>query len=187
MLPLMNAIRLTWMGLHAIMGWYMDSPALIRFREHPGCSTDVLLQHNVSVATSISPAPLSQEEQAFEPLANLIADVSSFPDGTSMLKIVQSLISMLPKPQSETLDCQPFDGWYLVSNWCDDHVCLNDSRKPNFRGATTLEEIPNGTLLYIMEIFDYKGLHNSPDQWGYTVYNGHEGYVPMNLLQRLLY
>ena len=90
-------------------------------------------------------------------------------------------------PVSKVPECRPHDGWYLVANWCDDHVYLNDARKANFRGATTLETIPNGTLLYITEIFEYKGMHNSPDQWGYTVYNGHEGYVPMNLIQRVLF
>ena len=63
---------------------------------------------------------------------------------------------------------------------------MNDKPIPSYDGSTVLADIPNGTVLKVSGAAYYKGLHCSTGQWGKTSYHGHEGYVPLNLMVRLL-
>ena len=73
-----------------------------------------------------------------------------------------------------------------MANWTDKYICMNDRPMASYDGSRTLADIPNGTILYITEVPDYRGIHCSPGQWGKTEYEGQTGYVPINMTVKLL-
>ena len=99
--------------------------------------------------------------------------------GENALWLQQSQ-SYSPAPAAEG------DGWYAVANWTDEYICMNDRPMASYDGSHTLADIPNGTILYITEAPNYKGLHWSAGQWGHTEYGGQTGYVPLNMTVKLL-
>lgn len=44
---------------------------------------------------------------------------------------------------------QTSDGWYVVANWTDEIIAMNDAPFPDYDGSSTLMYIPNGTVLYV--------------------------------------
>jgi len=76
-------------------------------------------------------------------------------------------------------------GWYVVANFSDPLIALNDQPGATYKGTTMLTAVPNGAVLWISSATGYNGLRNSPGCWGETSYNGQRGFVPMNLLVKL--
>lgn len=78
-----------------------------------------------------------------------------------------------------------YAGWYVVANWTDPCVALNDTARATYRGAVLMDQVMNGTPIYVFMASGYEGLNKSSGCWGYTYYHGKFGYVPMTYLIRL--
>ena len=76
-------------------------------------------------------------------------------------------------------------GWYVVANWLDMDILINDAPKPSYEGANPLGTIANGTLVYILNAQGYRGLHASSGVWGRIWWKGAIAWIPMNLLVRI--
>ena len=91
----------------------------------------------------------------------------------------------LPTPEERAAYGDVGAGWYVVSNWQDFCVNVNDSPRATYDGARELGTVPNGTLLYVLSAPGYRGLHVSGGVWGRIKWNGSVAWVPMNLLMRV--
>lgn len=185
------AVRITWLGLHAIYGDEMSHNSALRSLRASMDAAPSRLWQRAHTAYTGKPEKWRAPTEAIIPETGM-AELSDGEDQepacslsavTPLLQEIRQTVMRQPLPRGQ--EHQAHDGWYVVANWTDPHIALNDMPKPTYNGATALSAIPNGTVLYVINISDYNGLHNSSGIWGYTGYRGYEGYVPMNLLVRI--
>ena len=100
-------------------------------------------------------------------------------------QIVEVAQQTLPKTEIRTEYNGTGAGWYVVANWQDFCVNVNDEPRATYDGAHELGTIPNGTLVYVLSAPGYRGLHVSGGVWGRVLWKGGIAWVPMNLLIRV--
>ncbi len=190
------AVRITWLGLHTIYGDQMTENITLRqLRTSKAATPEQLWRH---AHNALRGDPLHWEAptdaiipDTFVPSAEQNVDIPKpsatvthdFPDMEPFLHDCKRQANQLILPHGNQYTAH--DGWYVVANWTDPHIYLNDKPAATYNGARFLSAVPNGAVIYVIDIKEYNGLHNTPAVWGYTRYFGVEGYVPMNLLVRL--
>ena len=160
-LTLQAAFRVTMLGLHALYGDRMfESAALKKLRLSHLCHVDRLWKQIINLYPRLNEEPdcslalTAQRRKTFEPVPKLpVTDPS---------KIIQLFESALP-PSDILATADPSScGWYVVANWLDFQISVNDSPMPTYDGAMQLTEINNGTIIYVLSAPGYKVLHVSP-------------------------
>ncbi|MBQ8161415.1 MAG: hypothetical protein IJ083_11815 [Clostridia bacterium] len=177
------AFRIALLGLHALYGDRMaESPALGKLRLCRFCSPKLLMEavrdviprtrvHRMSLTQMTREKSREQEAQApsLQPLESLRS----------------AAVSALPEEEKVQEHMGQGCGWYVVANWMDDCIAVNDAPHATYDGANMVDTMSNGTLVYVMAAEGYRGLHVSPAVWGKVMVKGRLAYVPMNLLVKV--
>lgn len=169
-------LRLAWLGMYAVFGRSMSDPALVSLQSEPACSVEVLWGRRLVDGGLVQHPPQREAGRTY---------ADTFPDMGTVWQELSDYLDSVPCPMSADPASRPSDGWYVVANWTDEGICLNDAPAPDYRGARMLTFIPNGSVLYVTMAAGYDGLHKSPGVWGYTAFQSFRGFIPMNLLVRL--
>lgn len=182
---LQAVFRFTMLGLHAVYGSQMlSSPALTILRSCTLCDPKLLWQAARSTAPGLrereySSVPSSGAERKGTAPGETALDQQLVESVTlSAQAALAQASSRLPCPGENA-------GWYVVANWMDTCVNLNDQPCSTYDGAQELGTVPNGQLLFVLSAPGYRGLHDNPGVWGQVLYQNQMGYVPMNLMVRL--
>lgn len=184
------ALRLTWLGLYAVYGTEMDSLSLRKYRRDLAFSEEVLWRRvaystgGAAEAEEAMPPPSASDAEV-EALAQALWSAEANQSADARAGLLVSTVNRLASPAVSELPAE-YAGWYAVANWTDVCIALNNTPGATYDGARLLDTIPNGALIYIIGATGYGGLHNSPRCWGCTEWRGVRGYVPMNLLVRLV-
>ena len=178
------AVRLAWLGLHAIFGEHMWQ-SLKELRADRACSNERLWRAYLLIEGIGEQAA---SELPVAPTVTLAFDPREIPGEDVLDKAAMELAAILIAPPPVPPDAAYLSrcaGWYAVANWTDPHVALNDTPRPTYSGARLLTIVPNGTPVYIVMASDYRGLNLSAGNWGLTRWNGIWGYVPMTYMMKL--
>jgi len=179
-LTFLAALRLTLLGMHSIYGDRAhESSALAKLRQSNVCNVNDAWE--MAEMRKFNPeygaphfekpaepgdAPSIEKERSFLSASAIDRVYEALPTDTSFIKGGSA------------------NGWYVVANWTDECVSLNDKPWATYVGAKELAQIKNGTLLYVSAA-EYHGIHCSPSLWGYTQYKGIIGCVPLNLMVKI--
>ncbi|MBE5807616.1 MAG: hypothetical protein E7317_04675 [Clostridiales bacterium] len=183
------ALRIAMLGLHALYGDRMTrSPALQRLRVCRFCDPDTLWEAVLTMAPRMEGYGFSfiraAEQRQRYGLADPHPSVERS-DADLIGEIAELAERALPTPEERAAYGDVGAGWYVVANWQDFCVNVNDSPRATYDGARELGTVPNGTLLYVLSAPGYRGLHVSGGVWGRIKWNGSVAWVPMNLLMRV--
>lgn len=182
---LQAAFRFSMLGLHAIYGDRMlDSEALIRLRTCRFCDPGILW-------TAVSSIVPRANQYGFRPVAAAVkkdGDVKEdsqageleVGDPVTYLRLFGE--EALPPAEIRARYHDAGTGWYVVANWLDVDIVVNDAPKASYEGSTSLGTIANGTLIYVLSAQGYRGLHASSGVWGRVWWGGEIAWVPMNTL-----
>lgn len=175
------ALRLAMLGLLALYGDRMNtSPALQKLQLSRSFAIDVLWQIALERSPKLNGPDMSLSRAAARQEA---AEGCPHPMGTE--ELVQYLQQSLPfLPEDEDTDPETA-GWYVVANWLDLDISVNDKPWPSYDGAVSLGDLRNGTLVYVLEAPGYKGLHVSQNVWGRIRWHDGYAWIPMNLMVRI--
>ncbi len=180
-------LRFALLAFHAVYGDQMlTSPALARLRSCRYCDPEIFWKATLEATPRM-------KENGFSFLravrANQQAEkepARSGTDSTDLLKWMNALAhSALPSAKVLEEHTGPNAGWYVVANWLDICVNVNDTPYATYDGAKELGTVPNGTLLYVLSAPGYQGLHVSFGVWGKIIWKNTIAWVPMNLLVRI--
>ena len=187
-LHLQAALRLTMLGLHATYGDRMtESSALKRLRSSRLCNPDTLWAKAMTLAPrldagSFSPR-LAAKQRAIEAKAETPGQGQS---GDALVEEIADLAAAALPPEDLRRSASAENaGFYVVSNWLDFSISVNDSPRSTYQGAKELGSLPNGRLVYVQYAPGYQGLRVSPGVWGKISWRGGTAWIPMNLLTRL--
>ena len=182
-----SVLRFTMLAFHAIYGDRMvSSPALSRIRSCHLWEPECFWQATLSTAPRI-------RENGFSFLRAVKA-LKETPDaeqtGCGKDRDPVEAISALAREALGSIPSQPGlpgeqAGLYVVANWMDMCVNVNDAPRSTYEGAGELGTLPNGTLLYVLSAPGYQGLHVSSGVWGKIIWHEGTAWVPMNLLIHL--
>ena len=184
-LSALAALRLSMLGLHALYGDRMiQSSALRRLRACRFSDPDTLWEAVRTVAPRVD-----EYGFGFKRAASLRQRQSAPPRDPGDSALIDEVAAMarraLPPSAAREAHTDEGAGWYVVANWLDFCVNVNDRPRATYDGAREMGTIANGTLLYVLSAPGYKGLHVSGGVWGKIVWQGREAWVPMNLLIKL--
>ena len=185
---LLSAFRFSMLGLHALYGDRMHaSTALARLRVCRFCDADMLWAAVSSIAPRVTRYGFSLHS-ALESDGRNKADEGSpaSPSGSDPISQLTALAEdALPPPDVLRQYQDAGSGWYVVANWLDIDILINDAPKPTYEGARAYGTLANGTLVYVLSGEGYKGLHASNGVWGRIWWQGIVAWIPMNLLVRI--
>lgn len=187
-LYLQAMFRFSMLGLHAIYGDLMlESEALKNLRETRLFDPDTLWDSALEFVPRLRQNGFSFAKAAVKRLEReepQPPDISA--DDTALLeRITETARKALPSVPLREEHADANAGWYVVANWMDFCVNVNDSPRSTYVGARELDTVPNGTLLYVLSAPGYRGLHVSSGVWGKILWQGSIAWVPMNLLIRV--
>ncbi len=187
-LVLLALLRISLLGIHAIYGDMMtESPALRQLRACRLNDPDTLWETVLTVVPRLKDGVFSFIRAAEMRRRDAeTARMEPLPDDAALLDGVAALArGTLPPKETRQEHEGPNAGWYVVANWMDFCVNVNDSPRATYDSARELDTMPNGTLVYVLSAPGYQGLHVSPGVWGKIVWRGEIAWIPMNLLIRL--
>ena len=189
-LYLQAAFRFTMLGLHAIYGDRMvASAALDRLRTSRLCDPNTLWDMALIEAPRIHSGGYSPRDVATKRNAGKKAEPSGpAKNGKALVRaLTAAATAALPPEDVDWVDPAENAGLYVVSNWLDFSISVNDSPRSTYAGAKELGCLYNGTLVYVLHAPGYQGLRVSPNVWGMIVWHGGRAWIPMNLLTRIDY
>ena len=185
---LQAAFRFTMLGLHALYGDRMtESQALIRLRTCRFCEPDMLWEAMVAIVPKVNQYGFSVllTAEALRKEARKDAQ-GTFQDESNPIRQLTSLAAeTLPSDEVCARYHDEGTGWYVVANWLDFEIVINDTPRPTYEGASALGTVANGTLVYVLSAQGYQGLHVSSGVWGRVWWHGAIAWIPMNLLVRI--
>ena len=172
------AVRLSWLGLHAIFGAHMR-PALKELRADRACGTEALWRAYLLIEGIVEQAPELPEAST----VTLTFEPRDLPEGApdAAAKELAAILIAPPPVPPDAAYLSRFAGWYVVANWTDPHVALNDTPRPTYSGAQLQTTVPNGTPIYIVMASDYRGLNRSAGNWGPDEMERHLGLCPHDI------
>ena len=181
------AFRIAMLGIHAVYGDLMNvSPALQRLRTCSFCNPDTLMEAVLAISPRFKKYGFSFKQAARLRQSDESTEPEQFKEDAELLSEIQTAAERaLPSREIRAAQAGVNAGWYVVSDWMDFEVSVNDVPKPTYHGAKQLGTIPNGTILYVLEAPGYQGLHISAGVWGKIVWEDAVAWVPMNLLVKL--
>ena len=187
-LHLQAAFRLTMLGLHAIYGDRMvESEALDRLRASRLCDPDTLWAMALTEAPRIQDGGYSPRALALKRDSEKESDSPGQPiDGEALVEALSAAAhAALPSEDENRAYAGDNAGLYVVSNWLDFSISVNDTPRSTYVGAKELGCLYNGTMVYVLYAPDYRGLRVSPNVWGRILWHGEPAWIPMNLLTRI--
>jgi len=187
-LYLQAAFRLTMLGLHAIYGDRMvESAALDRLRSSRLCDPNTLWEMALTEAPRIHSGGFSSRVVAMKKSAVKEADPPGpEKNGRALVQaLAAAATAALPPEEVNRVYSGENAGLYVVSNWLDFSISVNDTPRSTYAGAKELGCLYNGTLVYVLNAPGYRGLRVSPNVWGMIAWHGGTAWIPMNLLTRI--
>ena len=182
---LQAVFRFALLGLHAVYGDQMlASPALTVLRSCNLCDPKLLWQAAHATAPGLPARDFSASGREQENGRGSTDPGESAAKRKLVAGATLSARSALAQAAARLPNGENA-GWYVVANWMDSCVNLNDRPQSTYDGAEELGTVPNGCLLFVLSAPGYRGLHSSSGVWGEVIYRDQPGYVPMNLLVRV--
>ena len=185
---LQAALRFSMLGLHALYGDRMIvSTALTKLRACRYCDPAMLWD----AASSFAPRVNDGEGLGWQPSLRgrqyARESVSSKPaEKADPVPALTSIASTaLPPEEVRAAHGGEGAGWYVVANWLDFDIYVNDVPRPTYDDAHELGKLSNGTLVYVLNAEGYQGLHASGGVWGSIWWHGVIAWIPMNLMIRI--
>ena len=180
---LQAVFRFAMLGLHAAYGDQMlSSPVLTVLRSCNFCDPRILWQ----AARDTAPSLPERDYPAFIRTMGVERDGVDSGEAAAQQQLIASEMLSVRDALAQAASRLPHGsgnaGWYVVANWMDNCVNLNDRPQSTYDGAEELGTIPNGRLIYVLSAPGYRGLHSSSGIWGKVFFRDQMGYVPMNLL-----
>ena len=176
------AWRLSWLSLHAIMGDEMDCPAMQLLRLNVECRPEHLWDLWMSSSRQMRFSVLTGAPE--DRFLTFTPPETDIPEEEAAARLAEAT-TMMPEGSVNAESFRACAGWYVVANWTDDRVSINDLPRPTYHGSKSLATVCNGRAIYVLMASGYLGLNRSPGCWGLACVDGITGYVPMNLLIRL--
>ena len=185
LLRLQAALRVSFLGLHALCGDRMnDSAALKVLRLSRVCHMSELWSMVSEVSPRINGRDFSHVHAAM--LAQEKKDRAEPLPGDRLLAQTETLFRQaLPPEKIRNEHADDTAGWYIVANWTDLTISVNTYPRPSYDGGVKLGDLENGTLVYVLSAPGYRGLHVSANVWGKILWQGRLAYIPMNLMVKL--
>ncbi len=180
-------MRFSMLGFHALYGDMMiESSALSRLRASRVCDPEMLWEAAAAVVPRVKEGLFSFQKATEMRRQDAEACPAVVQDDRALREAVAAAaLNALPPGEVRLEHTGPNAGWYVVANWMDFCVNVNDTPRSTYVGARELDTMPNGTLIYVLSAPGYRGMHVSSGVWGKILWKGEIAWVPMNLLVRL--